>query len=36
MGKEEEIEYMKVCEIARYCDNLPPLIEKFKERKVDE
>ena len=25
LGKEEEIDYMKECEIARACDNLPPL-----------
>ena len=25
----EEIAYMKACEISRYCDNLPPLKEKF-------
>ena len=29
LGKEEEIAYMKACKIARYCDNLPPLKEKF-------
>ena len=28
LGKEEEIKYMKACEIARYCDNLPMLNEK--------
>ena len=27
--REEEIAYVKACEIARYCDNLPPLKEKF-------
>ena len=31
LGKEEEIKYMKACEIAIACDNLPPLIEDFKE-----
>jgi len=29
MGKkqEKEIDYKKMCEIAKYCDNLPPLKE---------
>ena len=29
MGEEQEkeIDYKKMCEIAKYCDNLPPLIE---------
>ena len=29
LGKEEEIEYMKACKIAKYLDNLPPLKEEF-------
>ena len=29
LGKEEEIAYMKACELARLCANLPPLREKF-------
>ena len=29
LGKKEEIAYMKAKEIARYCDNLPPLKEDF-------
>ena len=29
VGKKQIIAYMKACEIARYCDNLPPLKEKF-------
>ena len=32
LGKgKEEIAYMKACEIARYCDNLPPRKEKVNE-----
>ena len=27
---------MKACEIARYCDNLPPSRKNFKERKAAE
>jgi hypothetical protein len=34
VGKKEEIEYMKACEIARACDNLPPLKEDFIEKKM--
>ena len=33
VGKKEEIEYMRACEIARACDNLPPLIEDFIKEK---
>ena len=34
MGKEQEIAYMRAYEIAKACDNLPPLIEDFiKENK---
>ena len=29
LGKKEQIAYMKACEIAKYCDNLPPDIEKY-------
>ena len=29
LGKVQEIAYMKACEIAKYCDNLPPDIEKY-------
>ena len=29
VGKEE-IAYLKACEIARACDNLPPLREEFE------
>ena len=29
---EGEVGYMKAVEIARACDNLPPLIEDFKEK----
>ena len=30
MGKrqKEEIDYMRKCEIAKACDNLPPIIEE--------
>ena len=28
MGKER-LRYLKACEIARACDNLPPLMEDF-------
>ena len=31
--KEEKIDYMKACEIAKACDNLPPLIEEFIKEK---
>ena len=31
LGKEEEeIAYLKACEIAKACDNLPPLREEFE------
>ena len=30
MGKEQELAYMKAVEIAKACDNLPPLLEDFK------
>ena len=30
---QEEIAYMKAVEIAKACDNLPPLIEDFKKEK---
>ena len=33
VGKKEEIEYMRACELARACDNLPPLIEDFIKEK---
>ena len=29
LGEEEEIAYRRACEIARACDNLPPLREDF-------
>ena len=35
MGKEKEIDwdaYYEACRIARYCDNLPPLLEDYKKR----
>ena len=31
MGEEQKMRYLKACEIAIACDNLPPLIEDFKE-----
>ena len=31
LGEEEKMRYRKACEIAIACDNLPPLIEDFKE-----
>ena len=33
LGKKEEIAYIKACEIARACDNLPPLIEDYIKEK---
>ena len=30
---EEQMKYLKACEIARACDNLPPLIEDFIKEK---
>ena len=29
MGKKERLAYMKAVEIAKACDNLPPLLEDF-------
>tara|TARA_R110000824_G_scaffold72334_7_gene184604 strand:+ start:2681 stop:2794 length:114 start_codon:yes stop_codon:yes gene_type:complete len=29
LGKKEKIMYFKACKIARYLDNLPPLVEDF-------
>ena len=29
MGKKEKLAYMKAVEIAKACDNLPPLVEDF-------
>ena len=29
LGEEEKMRYLKACEIAIACDNLPPLIEDF-------
>ena len=33
--KEEEIAYMRAVEIAKACDNLPPLKEDFVKLRVD-
>ena len=33
MGEKQKIAYIKACEIAKACDNLPPLIEDFIKEK---
>ena len=33
LGKKEKIMYFKACKIARYLDNLPPLVEDFIKKK---